>query len=122
MKFDVIIGNPPYQLSTGGAGKQAKPIYNLFVEQSKKLNPRFLTMIIPSRWFSGGIGLDSFRDSMMNDSRIRRIVDYSNAKDCFPQNSISGGVCYFLWSRDSKGECVFTNINNGHRTVIPNQN
>ena len=82
------------------------------------MNPRFLTMIIPSRWFSGGIGLDSFRDSMMNDSRIRRIVDYSNAKDCFPQNSISGGVCYFLWSRDSKGECVFTNINNGNENTL----
>lgn len=113
MKFDVIISNPPYQLETGGAGKQAKPIYNLFVEQAKKLNPRFLTMIIPSRWFSSGIGLENFRDDMMNDKHIRKLVDFANAKDCFPQNSISGGVCYFLWDRDHIGDCTFTNVNNG---------
>jgi len=118
MKFDVIIGNPPYQLDTGGAGKQAKPIYNLFVEQAKKLRPRYLTMIIPSRWFAGGMGLDTFRDNMMNDGHIRRLVDFSNAKDCFPQNSISGGVCYFLWDRDTKGNCIFTNVNNGKENVI----
>ncbi len=110
MQFDVIIGNPPYQLDTGGAGRQAKPIYNLFVEQAMKLNPRFLSMIIPSRWFAGGMGLDNFRDMMMKNGHITKMVDYANAKDCFPQNSISGGVCYFLWERDRKAACEFTNI------------
>lgn len=119
MKFDVIISNPPYQLETEGAGKQAKPIYNLFVEQAKKLNPRYITMIIPSRWFSGGMGLDSFRDTMMQDSHITKLVDFSNAKDCFPQNSISGGVCFFLRDRDKSGNCEFTNISSkSENTVI----
>ena len=121
MKFDVIIGNPPYQLSTvsgetTNVSKQAKPIYNLFVEQAKKLNPRYLCMIIPSRWFAGGLGLDVFRQTMMEDSHITHLVDYSNAKDCFPQNSISGGVCYFLRERDTTGLCEFTNIS-GRKTI-----
>lgn len=116
MKFDVIISNPPYQLNTvsgetTNVSKQAKPIYNLFVEQAKKLNPKYITMIIPSRWFAGGLGLDSFRQDMMNDPHITHLVDYTNAKDCFPQNSISGGVCYFLRERDVTGTCEFTNIN-----------
>ena len=111
MRFDVIISNPPYHLDTGGSGRQARPIYNLFIEQAKKLNPRYLSMIIPSRWFAGGMGLDAFRNDMMNDNHIRYLVDYANAKDCFPQNSISGGVCYFLWDRDNSGTCKFVNIN-----------
>ena len=118
MKFDVIISNPPYQLDTNGAGKQAKPIYNLFVEQAKKLQPKYITMIIPSRWFSGGMGLDSFRDTMMHDKSIRQLVDYTNAKDCFQNLSVSGGVCYFLWNRDQKGQCEFTNIINGKSSIV----
>ena len=110
MKFDVICANPPYQLEINSYTKQAKPIYNLFVEQAKKLNPRYITMIIPSRWYSGGIGLNSFRDQMMKDRHIVKIVDFANAKDCFPQNSIGGGVCYFLRDSHYNGDCEFINV------------
>jgi len=108
MQFDVIIGNPPYQLNTDGFGTQARPIYQQFVQQAKALDPRFLCMIVPARWFSGGMGLDEFRESMLTDDRVRSIDDYLTASDVFPGVGLKGGVCYFLWDRDNPGTCRVT--------------
>jgi len=126
MKFDVVIGNPPYQQSDGGDETNiersrggATPLYNLFVEQAKKLNPRYISLIIPARWYSGGRGLDNFRSEMLNDSRISHLTDYPTASDLFSSNvEIKGGVCYFLWNREHKGPCVVRNISAGKESVM----
>lgn len=109
MQFDVIIGNPPYQESDGGGtGDSAKPIYNKFIQQAKTLNPAYICMIVPSRWMKGGKGLDSFREEMINDTRISHIVDYANASECFPLIHLDGGVCYFLWNNLHNNELSYT--------------
>lgn len=114
MHFDVIIGNPPYQLNDGGgSGTSAAPIYQHFVQQAKALDPRFLTMVIPSRWFSGGKGLDDFRSGMLADNRTREIADFPDSSEVFPGVQIKGGVCYFLWNRDSPGDATITTHDKG---------
>lgn len=121
MRFDVIVGNPPYQLTDSGFGTSAAPIYDKFVSQAKKLNPRFITMIIPARWFAGGKGLDEFREEMLTDDRIRSIDDYLSASDVFPGVGLKGGICIFLWDRDNRGSCRVTTHFNGKHLSTANR-
>ena len=109
MEFDAIIGNPPYQLNDGGGiGDSATPIYQLFISLSKSINPKYLSMIVPARWMKGGKGLSLFRNQMMNDHSLSKLFDYADAKVCFPNINIDGGICYFLWDQIYNGKVDYT--------------
>jgi site-specific DNA-methyltransferase (adenine-specific) len=116
MQFDVIIGNPPYQLDDGGYGTSAAPIYQLFVENALNLNPRYAVFVTPSRWMAGGKGLDKYRARMLSDKRLRSIVDYPKLYEGFPGVKIRGGISYFLWDRDYSGPCNVQTIWDGKPT------
>ncbi len=111
MKFDVIVGNPPYQMDAEG-GNRTIPLYNIFFGEAKKLNPRFIAMIIPSRWMTSGLGLGDFRAEMLADKRIQKLVDFAKMDAVFPGVDFEGGVCYFLWNRDTRGPCEVTYVQN----------
>jgi len=112
MQFDVIIGNPPYQLASDG-GTRDVPIYHKFVERAKALQPRYLAMVIPSRWMATGLGLKTFREEMLNDPHISALVDYEKMDEVFPGVDFEGGACYFVWSREHRGPCATTTISGG---------
>jgi hypothetical protein len=109
MKFNAIVGNPPYQEMDGGNSVSAKPVYNYFVEIAKKINPDYFSMIMPARWYAGGKGLDEFRESMLKDNRISSLYDFPNSNECFTNVDIAGGLCYFLWDKNYNGDCTITN-------------
>lgn len=118
MRFDVIVGNPPYQLNVGVEKKNyAVMIFQKFVETAIALQPRYVSMIIPSRWFTGGRGLDDFRDNMLNDKRLKEIVDYADSRECFKGVDVAGGAMYFLWDKNYSGDCTYTYIERGERTT-----
>jgi site-specific DNA-methyltransferase (adenine-specific) len=119
MNFGAIIGNPPYQVMDGGHKASSSPVYNYFVQHSKNLEPKYLSMIFPSRWFAGGKGLDSFRAEMISDERIRELYDFYNAADCFPGVEIKGGICYILWDTNNTKDCtVISHNRNGNTSTI----
>ena len=117
MNFDAIVGNPPYQMKDGGAGASAKPIYNLFVELAKALAPKDISMIMPAKWYTDGKGLGTFRETMLNDSHIAKLVDFTDSRDCFEAVDIAGGICYFLWTNDYEGLCEFVSKYQGRTTT-----
>lgn len=122
MIFSAIVGNPPYQeIDGGGTGSSAVPLYHHFVEIAKQLLPDYVSMIIPSKWYSGGRGLDDFRDSMLSDSRLQKLVDFDDSRDCFAGVDIAGGVCYFLWNKNHSDLCTVVNVSNNNRLVTQRQ-
>lgn len=119
VQFDVVIGNPPYQLSDGGHGASASPVYQHFVEKALELDPKFAVFITPSRWFAGGKGLDDYRKKMLSDHRMKALVDYPKLYEAFPGVKIRGGVSYFLWDKNHDGPCSVQTIWDGKPTGEP---
>jgi site-specific DNA-methyltransferase (adenine-specific) len=122
MQFDVIIGNPPYQMKGGAGGSSDSSIYHLFVEQAKRLEPKYLSMVIPARWMAGGRGLDDFREQMLVKGNIRHLVDYPDSSEAFPGVQIKGGICYFLWDGEHKGSCTVKRVSSGSHLGQQNRN
>lgn len=121
MQFDVIIGNPPYQMKGGAGGTSDSSIYHLFVEQAKNLEPKYLSMVVPSRWLAGGRGLDEFRKEMLSSHKLLRLVDYPVSKEVFPNVEVKGGICYFLWSTSHNGPCDVTVVRGKEETSSSRQ-
>lgn len=117
VKIKAIVGNPPYQVMDGGAGVSAKPVYNLFVDMAKEVNPDYISMIMPAKWFTDGKGLGAFRTNMFSDKRLSKIFDFVDSRDCFSNVDIAGGVCYFLWDSTADDSCQFTTLHRGERTI-----
>ena len=113
MKFNAIVGNPPYQVMDGGNSVSAKPVYHHFVEIAKGIQPDYVSLIMPARWYAGGKGLDKFRETMLNDKSISKLFDYPNSNDCFTNVDIAGGLCYFIRDREYNGKTQITNYING---------
>ncbi len=122
MQFDVIIGNPPYQMAGGAGGTSDSSIYHLFVQQALKLESRFVSMVLPSRWMAGGRGLDEFRAEMLKRGHVRSLTDFPDSAAAFPGVQIKGGICYFLWDRDQTGACNVTRVSEGVENVQANRN
>ena len=121
MQFDVVIGNPPYQMKGGSGGTNDSPIYHLFVEQAKRLEPKFLSMVVPSRWLAGGRGLDEFRKEMLGSHELVSLVDYPVSSEVFPGVEVKGGVCYFLWEASHDGPCQVTVVRGPDRQTSTRQ-
>ena len=113
MKFNAVVGNPPYQISDGGAGASAKPIYNQFVDLAKAIKPNYMSMIMPAKWYTDGKGLGTFRETMLNDKQISKLFDFTDSRDCFDNVDIAGGVCYFFWVHNRNGLCEFVSRHRG---------
>lgn len=118
MKFNAIVGNPPYQVMDGGIGSSAVPVYHHFVNVANRIDPQYVSLIMPAKWYSGGRGLDSFRQSMLSDRSISQLFDFIDSHDCFTKVDIAGGVCYFLRDKFYNGNCVVSTIRNGKTTVV----
>lgn len=122
MQFDVIIGNPPYQMKGGAGGSSDSSIYHLFVQQALKLEPHYAVFVTPSRWLAGGRGLDEFRSQMLNGGHLRSLTDFPDSSEAFPGVQVKGGVCYFLWDGAHSGTCDVTRVSGGEEHVQRNRN
>ena len=118
MKFNAIVGNPPYQVMDGGSKASAMPVYNVFVENAKQMSSKYISMIMPAKWYTGGRGLDDFRDKMLHDRHLSNLFDYVDSHDCFPTVDIAGGICYFLWNSEYDDDCEFTEYRQGQRRTM----